>query len=109
MPKGSWKEFDQDQTKPRSVNFGEESFSLKRDQNVRVSTTRAGKKGKLVTEIHGLRLSPLQAKDLLRALKSSCGSGGTFKDNIFELQGDQVRNVFEYLQGQGYRPKKSGG
>ena len=109
MPKGSWKEFDQDQVKPISASFGQEPLSLKRDQNVRVSKTRAGKKGKLVTEIHGLRLSSSQAKDLLRALKASCGTGGTVKDNIFELQGDQVRHVFEYLQEQGYRPKKSGG
>ena len=109
MPKGSWKEFDQDQIKPKSANFGQESLSLKRDQKVRVSKTRAGKKGKLVTEIHGLSLSPSEAKDLLRVLKGACGAGGTVKDNIFELQGDQVSVAMDILHEKGYAPKKSGG
>ena len=109
MTKGSWKEFDQGQIKPMSANFVKESFPLKRDQKVRVIKTRAGKKGKLVTEIHGLKLTSSERKDFLRTLKASCGTGGTVKDKILELQGDQVKDVLEFLQAKGYQPKKSGG
>tara|TARA_Y100001968_G_scaffold9635_1_gene8088 strand:+ start:280 stop:609 length:330 start_codon:yes stop_codon:yes gene_type:complete len=109
MPKGSWKEFDQAQIRPTSVNLGQGSVPSKHNQKVRVQKTRTGRKGKIVTEIHGLDMPSHEAIQLLKTLKSSCGTGGTIKGNVLELQGDQVSIVISILIGNGYMPKQSGG
>ena len=107
MPKGSWKEFDD----PLATNGSDSNLesSFKSDREVLVKRTRAGKGGKTVTVIADLNVEKSQAKKLLKTLKRSCGSGGTIKEDIIELQGDQVKVVLEILRKQGYRPKQSGG
>ena len=46
---------------------------------------------------------------LLKKLKTRIGSGGTAKDGVIELQGDQVDTALELLSKEGYRPKRAGG
>ena len=48
-------------------------------------------------------------KALLKKLKTRIGSGGTTKDGVIELQGDQVDSTLELLAKEGYRPKRAGG
>tara|TARA_B100000700_G_scaffold324985_1_gene432537 strand:- start:157 stop:480 length:324 start_codon:yes stop_codon:yes gene_type:complete len=107
MPKGSWREFDDSSTQQESSAI--EKIYNKNLQKVRVQRTKAGKKGKTVTVISGLVLELQEAKELLQRLKAFCGTGGTFKSNEFELQGDQVNRVLEFLQKNGFRPKQAGG
>ena len=76
--------------------------------NVRIQATRSGRKGKTVTVISGLQLSTASLQNLLKALKSYCGGGGTVKENCLEIQGDQREKVLVYLLKQGYRAKVSG-
>lgn len=78
-------------------------------QNVRIQASRAGRKGKTVTVISGLQLSPPSLTQLLKALKSHCGGGGTVKENTLEIQGDHRDKVLAYLIKQGYKAKISGG
>ena len=52
--------------------------------------TKAGKGGKLVTAITGLEAPEAELKALLKQLKAAAGTGGTLKDGVIELQGDQV-------------------
>ena len=59
--------------------------------------------------IRGLELDAPGFKTLLKKLKSRIGSGGTAKDGVVELQGDQVDLVLELLSNEGYRPKRAGG
>ena len=49
------------------------------------------------------------AKALLKQLKGAVGSGGSWKDGVIELQGDQVSTVLQTLEQQGFRPKQAGG
>ena len=42
-------------------------------------------------------------------MKASCGSGGTIKGDLLELQGDQVKPILDFLKKEGYLPKQSGG
>jgi len=49
----------------------------------------AGRKGKCVTLIIGLALSEEKLLALAKQLKSQFGIGGSVKDSIIELQGDQ--------------------
>ena len=70
---------------------------------------RGGKGGKTVTVIRGLDLDPAGFKSLLKKLKTRIGSGGTVKEDLIELQGDQVDLALELLTKEGYRPKRAGG
>ena len=71
--------------------------------------TKTGKGGKLVTAISGLQAPEAELKALLKALKASAGTGGTLKDGVIELQGDQVAAALDALTRAGYRPKQAGG
>ena len=48
--------------------------------------TRPG--GRVVTVVLGLAGSEAELAALAKALKSECGTGGTVKDGVVELQGD---------------------
>ncbi len=107
MSKGSWLEFEDPSLQritPTRIDAQD-----KTDRQVRVKRIRAGKKGKTITVITGLELSDSEFKKLLKSLKAKCGTGGTFKENYLELQGDKVMIVLELLEKEGYHPKHSGG
>ncbi|MFO5095415.1 stress response translation initiation inhibitor YciH, partial [Salmonella enterica subsp. enterica serovar 1,4,[5],12:i:-] len=57
------------------------------DGIVRVSRETAGRKGKGVTVVRGLPLDDAALTALGKQLKASCGSGGTVKDGVIEIQG----------------------
>jgi translation initiation factor 1 len=78
-------------------------------QNLRIQATRSGRKGKTVTVITGLQHSPEALNQLLKKLKSQCGSGGTIKDDNLEIQGDHKQKLLEILISLGYKAKISGG
>lgn len=68
-----------------------------------------GRRGKTVTAIHGLQLTPADLKALAKELKRACGTGGTAKDGVIELQGDHRETVAAELQQRGYKTKFVGG
>ena len=108
--KGGWREFDREGSHhPGSTERPAAPGTPKAQQRVRVQRTKAGKGGKLVTAITGLEIGEAEARQLLKKLKASCGTGGTWKDGLIELQGDQVAAALEVLQQAGYRPKQAGG
>ncbi len=78
-------------------------------QNLRVQTTRSGRKGKTVTVISGFQSKPETLGKLLKQLKTQCGSGGTLKDNNIEIQGDCKEKILQILLKLGYKAKISGG
>ena len=108
MPKGGWQEFSSDASLQRPAAAASEPVP-KAQQAVRVQPTRGGKGGKTVTVIRGLELDGAGFKALLKKLKTRIGSGGTAKDGVIELQGDQVDLALELLANEGYRPKRAGG
>ncbi len=79
------------------------------DGVVRVSYETKGRKGKGVTIIKGIPLGADELKCFAKQLKISCGSGGTLKDGIVEIQGDQRVSLIPILQQQGWMVKRSGG
>ncbi|MGK5093474.1 translation initiation factor Sui1 [Deltaproteobacteria bacterium TL4] len=79
------------------------------DGIVRIRFETKGRKGKGMTTLSGipLDLSPLNA--LAKQLKKKCGSGGSVKEGVIEIQGDHRELCLEELKKQGYSPKLAGG
>jgi translation initiation factor 1 len=82
---------------------------VKGDGRVRVALETKGRKGKGVTLITGLPLTAEQLNVLGKQLKQLCGTGGTVKDGVIEIQGDHRDRLVDVLSKQGYQAKKSGG
>jgi len=108
MAKGGWQEFSRPESLARSPGPGP-GATPKAQQRVRVQRTKAGKGGKLVTAISGLEAPEAELKALLKTLKARAGTGGTLKEGLIELQGDQVAAALAALEQAGYRPKQAGG
>jgi len=85
--------------KPRAVGDGV----------VRVSRSAKGRGGKTVTLIQGVPLDDAALTQLGKQLKAACGSGGTVKDGVIEVQGDHRELVMRQLVDKGYNVKLSGG
>lgn len=79
------------------------------DGVVRVSRQTKGRGGKSVTLVKGLALDATALALLGKQLRTACGSGGTVKDGVIEVQGDHCELVMELLARQGHRPKRAGG
>jgi translation initiation factor 1 len=68
-----------------------------------------GRRGKGVTVIKGVPLDAAALVDLGKQLKTVCGSGGTAKDGIIEIQGDHRELVVQKLAARGWVVKRAGG
>jgi len=79
------------------------------DGIVRVSRTSKGKGGKTITEIKGVQLPEPELRDLAKALKRRCGTGGTLKEGVIEIQGDQRDTLVAELESRGFKVKRAGG
>jgi len=79
------------------------------DGVVRVARQTKGRGGKAVTVVKGLALDAAALALLGKQLRTACGSGGTVKDGVIEIQGDHCELVMEALTKQGHRPKRAGG
>lgn len=79
------------------------------DGIVRVSRETKGRGGKAVTVVKGVLLAEAELAQLGKQLKAACGSGGTVKDGVIEVQGDHVERVMEALKKLGHTVKRAGG
>ncbi|MCW7540219.1 translation initiation factor Sui1 [Aquabacterium sp. A7-Y] len=79
------------------------------DGKVRVWRESKGRGGKAVTVIKGVPLAGEALAELGKQLRTACGSGGTVKDGVIEIQGDHCDRVIERLQGRGWSVKRAGG
>ena len=78
-------------------------------QTVYLHRDSKGRGGKSVTLIKKLVLSEDDMKDLAKKLKQVCGSGGTVKDNVIEIQGEHREKIADALMKMGYKVKIAGG
>lgn len=79
------------------------------DGVVRVLRETKGRGGKAVTVVRGLPLAPDALAALGKRLRTACGSGGTAKDGVLEIQGDHVERVMALLAADGHKVKRAGG
>ena len=73
----------------------------KSDNVAKVSRSSKGRGGKTVTLVTGLALDAAALAALGKQLKTTCGSGGTVKDGVIEIQGDHCEQVMQALLNHG--------
>ncbi|HWW21881.1 MAG TPA: translation initiation factor Sui1 [Steroidobacteraceae bacterium] len=76
---------------------------------VRVARQTQGRAGKAVTVVTGLPLDQPELEALATQLKRRCGSGGTVRQGVIEIQGEHRDTVVAELIRRGYAAKRSGG
>ena len=79
------------------------------DPPIRISRESKGRKGKGVTLISGLEMNEADLKTLSKKLKALCGSGGTVKNGIIEVQGDHRDKIKQEMDKQFKNVKLAGG
>jgi translation initiation factor 1 len=62
-----------------------------------------------MTLITGVPLQNDGLKKLAKELKQKCGTGGTLKGDVIEIQGDHRDTLIELLKAKGWVVKRSGG
>ncbi len=78
------------------------------DGIVRLRLETKGRKGKGVTTISGIEETESSLKDRAKKLKQFCGTGGSVKNFIIEIQGDHRDKLKTHLEGLGFKVKIAG-
>jgi translation initiation factor 1 len=92
--------------KPKPQKAVAQSFS---DGHARLRRETKGRNGKAVITISGLAESTETLAEIAAVLKKKCGCGGSVKDGVIEIQGDQRELVQQELTKLGYKHKWAGG
>lgn len=79
------------------------------DGIVRLMRETKGRKGKGVTLITGIAKDNEGLKKLAKILKQKCGSGGSVKNGVIEIQGDHRDLLEKELGDLGFKVKRAGG
>jgi translation initiation factor 1 len=72
-----------------------------------IRVIREKRRASSVTLVHGVPENDIAAEG--KALRRLCGTGGTTKNGVVELQGDHRDAVIAYFEQQGRRVKRAGG
>ncbi|MBP2673857.1 MAG: translation initiation factor [Deltaproteobacteria bacterium] len=86
-----------------------ESPPPKGDGIVRVRRETRGHGGKTVTAAEGIPLGGEALRELCSDLKRLCGTGGTVKDGVVQIQGDHREKILSELSRRGFTVKAAGG
>jgi translation initiation factor 1 len=76
------------------------------NQALKVLLDTKHRAGKLVTLVTGFEGKEEDIQSLGKQLKSVCGTGGSVKDNVIIVQGDNRQKIFQWLQKNGYKQTK---
>ncbi len=88
---------------------GKQQAPVEKKRTVYIARQTKGRKGKGVSLVTGVPLEPAALAGLAQKLKQKCGSGGTVKDGVIEIQGDHRQVLKAELEKLGYSVKLSGG
>ncbi|MEI8109732.1 MAG: translation initiation factor [Chitinophagia bacterium] len=76
------------------------------EQLLRIYLDKKQRAGKVVTLIAGFIGRDSDMEDLGKQLRNYCGTGGSAKDGIMLVQGDQREKVMQFLNKQGFSKAK---
>jgi translation initiation factor 1 len=74
-------------------------------ETICLSVEKTGRRGKTVTILEGFTRRPEDLEEIARAIKVSCGTGGTVRHKRVEIQGDFRQAISVYLKKQGFQIK----
>ena len=75
-------------------------------QELRIQLDKKQRAGKVVTLITGFVGADADLEELGKTLRNFCGTGGSAKDGLILVQGDQREKVLQCLQKKGYTKTK---
>ena len=107
-PRTVWSSDDGDLRKKENKS-AQDNFLPPQHQTVYLHRESKGRGGKAVTLVKNLTLTPADMKALAKRLKAVCGSGGTFKDGLIEIQGEHREKISAALEKMGYKVRIAGG
>ena len=70
---------------------------------------KKGRNGKPVTLIEGFEGTEEELKQISKKIKTTLGIGGSEKDGIIVIKGDNRDKIMKILQDMGYKTKRVGG
>jgi translation initiation factor 1 len=83
---------------------------VKNRGRVDVLRSTAGRGGKTVTVAKNfIGIGAPEKESLCKKMRGAAGCGGTVKDGVIEIQGDQREVVMRVLREAGFRPVQAGG
>jgi translation initiation factor 1 len=93
------------------VSVKEEESKLGNGERLEIRREKTGRGGKTVTTIRGIPpgLGKEKKEKLLKRMKNTLGTGGTWAGTDMELQGDRRAEVVEWMKAMGFRPVLAGG
>ena len=103
-----WSSEDGDQRKKTQTPTHARSLPSQQ-QTAYLHRESGGRGGKIVSVVKNLVLTEEDMKTLAKKLKQECGTGGTVKDGVIEIQGEHRQRMAEVLQKLGYKVKIAGG
>jgi translation initiation factor 1 len=103
-----WSSEDGDLRKKNQISSHSQSLPPQQ-QTIYVHRETSGRNGTPVSLVKNLVLSKEDLKALAKKLKQQCGTGGTIKDGVIEIQGEHRQKISEILIKLGYKVKIAGG
>ena len=91
----SWRIISQEAANDAAPNAAKEKHRLR-------LRTEKRSAGKIVTIITPFQVDENTLRQTLKALKRSCGCGGTINNDSLELQGDMTNTAREWLRQNGW-------
>ncbi len=77
---------------------------------IEIRREKSGRGGKIVTVASGfLGVSSAEHQEWIRELKRTCGTGGTTRPGVIEIQGDRREELMRFFAEKGFRPVLTGG
>lgn len=70
---------------------------------------KKGRNGKPVTLIEGFEGTEEELKQISKKIKTTLGIGGSEKDGVIVIQGDNRDKIMKILNDMGYKTKRVGG
>ena len=107
-PQVVWSSSDGDRRQKQGASISRTSLPPQQ-QTAYLHRESKGRGGKGVSLVKNLTLTEKDMKTLAKALKQACGSGGTVKNGVIEIQGEHREKMAETLKKLGYKVKIAGG
>lgn len=79
------------------------------EHTLKIRLEKNSRGGKTVTVVFELPDNAPYFTELQKKLKSLCGTGGAYKNNMIEIQGDHREKIKAHLEKVGFKVKLAGG